>query len=69
MTVSQQSDRKLYSLDSAAEVLDVSVHTLRKHVARGAIRTIRVGRRQMLNQHELDKIATRGLPSLAESKK
>jgi predicted site-specific integrase-resolvase len=64
----QQPNKKLHSLDSAAERLDISVHTLRKHQYRGSLHTVKVGRRIMVPDVELQRISERGLPSLAAKK-
>lgn len=58
--------RQLYSIEDAAQQLGgMSPWTLRKHIARGTCRQVRVGRRVMVPQSEIDRIARRGLPSLA----
>ena len=61
-----QSNKRLHSLDSAADRLDISVHTLRKHQHRGSLRTVKVGRRVMVPEAELQRISENGLPSLCE---
>lgn len=59
---------RLYSLESAARQLGISIWTLRSHQKRGSLRVTRVGRRVMVSQPELDRIAASGLPSLAAHK-
>ena len=55
----------LYSLPDAAESLGgISIWTLRKHISKGGIRVIRIGRRIFLDGEELERIRREGLPSL-----
>ena len=60
----QKVDNRLYSLESAARQLGVSVWTLRSHQRRGSLRTTRIGRRQLVSESELARITVSGLPSL-----
>ena len=54
-------------LHEAARLLGgISVWTLRKHVALGAIRVTRLGRRVFIPDEEIDRIRREGLPSLGE---
>jgi excisionase family DNA binding protein len=60
---------RLYSLESAAKQLGISVWTLRSHARKGgALRTTRVGRRVLVSASELARIEASGLPSLAAQK-
>lgn len=55
----------LYALPDAAKSLGgISVWTLRKHIANGRIRVVRIGRRLFLDGGELERIQREGLPSL-----
>jgi hypothetical protein len=57
----------LYSIEDAARVLGkISSWTLRKHVKRGSVSTVRIGRRVFLNADEILRIQTQGLPSLSD---
>ena len=63
--VLHMSEEQLYSLKQAAHKLGGLSHwTLRKHVARGTVKVVRLGRRVFLNEAELARIASQGLPSL-----
>ncbi len=58
-------DQKLFSLESAAKTLgNVSVWTLRRHLALGSFRAVRIGKRVLLSQETVERIARAGLPSL-----
>jgi hypothetical protein len=50
--------------DAAKELGGISVWTLRKHVAAGGIKVVRIGRRVFLASEELARIRRDGLPSL-----
>lgn len=55
----------LYSLEDAAKVLGrISSWTLRKHLKRGTVKAVRIGRRLFLNADEIRRIQKNGLPSL-----
>jgi hypothetical protein len=57
----------LYSIEDAARALGkISSWTLRKHVKRGTVCAVRIGRRVFLNARELQRIQAQGLPSLSE---
>jgi excisionase family DNA binding protein len=56
---------ELVTIEHAARVLGgISVWTLRKHIARGAIAVTRIGRRVLVPRHELARISREGLPCL-----
>jgi hypothetical protein len=56
---------KLNSIDDAAKALGgISPWTLRKHIARGTVRVVRLGKRVFIAETELARLATEGLPSL-----
>lgn len=58
-------DARLHSLEAAAKALGgISIWTLRKHIARGTITPVRLGRRVCLSVEELARIQREGLPSL-----
>jgi hypothetical protein len=55
----------LYSLPDAAKSLGgISIWTLRRHISKGHLRAIRIGRRVFLDGEELERIQREGLPSL-----
>lgn len=57
----------LYSVEEAARALGkISSWTLRKHLKRGNVSAVRIGRRLFVNAEELRRIQTEGLPSLYE---
>jgi excisionase family DNA binding protein len=59
----------LYPIAEAARLLgDISHWTLRKHVAAGRLRVVRIGRRVFLDAEEVERIRRDGLPSLARSR-
>ena len=57
----------LYPLNEAARLLGgISHWTLRKHLAAGRLRAVRIGRRVFLDAEELERIRRDGLPSLGQ---
>ena len=50
----------LLSIERAAEVLGVSTWTLRRYVSQKKIRPVRIGRRVLLEQQELQRIIDAG---------
>jgi excisionase family DNA binding protein len=55
----------LYAIEDAAQSLGaISPWTLRKHISKGRIRVVRIGRRVFLDAEELERIRREGLPSL-----
>ncbi len=61
--------QQLLSVESAAERLGISPWTVRAHLGRKTIRTIRLGRRVLISQEEIRRIFREGLPSLSPSGK
>jgi hypothetical protein len=60
----------LHGIEYAARFLgDTSPWTLRKHIAEGNIKVVRIGRRVFLAEDELRRIAREGLPPLGTSKR
>lgn len=58
----------LYALDEAARLLGgISHWTLRKNLAAGRLRAVRIGRRVFLDAEELERIRREGLPSLGKT--
>lgn len=55
----------LFSIAGSAEKLAISPWTIRAHLKRGTIRSVRVGRRVLIPRKELERLATEGLPSLS----
>jgi hypothetical protein len=57
----------LYSIEDGARVLGkISSWTLRKHVKRGSVSAVRIGRRVFLSSDEIRRIQVEGLPSLSD---
>jgi excisionase family DNA binding protein len=55
----------LLSVEEAADRLGrISAWTLRKHIVRGNVRVIRIGRRVLIASEEVQRIYAGGLPSL-----
>ena len=54
----------LFSVEEAASVLSISPWTVRSHIKRGSIPTVRIGDRQLITTVTLNRIATEGLKSL-----
>jgi hypothetical protein len=62
--------KNLCSLPEVAQSLGaISIWTVRKHVARGNIRVVRLGKRVLVPMEELDRIRRDGLPSLRAYKR
>jgi hypothetical protein len=60
----------LCSLPEVAKSLGaISIWTVRKHVTRGNIRVVRLGKRVLVPTEELDRIRRDGLPSLGTYKR
>jgi hypothetical protein len=56
---------RLLAIDDAARLCgSISSRTLRRHIAAGAIRVTRIGRRVFLRSEEIERIRREGLPSL-----
>jgi excisionase family DNA binding protein len=53
--------RLLYSIFQAADMLSISVPTLRRGIARGDIATTRIGSRRLIHRDEIERIAREGL--------
>ena len=55
----------LFTINEATKQLGgISPWTLRKHIAKGAIKVTRIGRRVFVGAGELERIQREGLPSL-----
>ena len=62
----EQPTQRLYSLEDASSQLGgISVWSLRKWIAQGALQPVRLGRRVFLASEEITRIQSEGLPSLA----
>jgi excisionase family DNA binding protein len=58
----------LFSVEEAADRLGrISTWTLRKHIARGNVNVIRIGRRVLIAGEEVQRIYAGGLPSLTKA--
>ena len=65
--MNQMSDKKLYTLPEAGDVLGISPWTIRKHVKLGTVVAVRCGRRVLVSETELTRIQREGLPSIPAS--
>jgi excisionase family DNA binding protein len=55
----------LKSIQQAANTWGVSVYTVRRLAAAGLVRTVRVGRRRLVSESEIDRIVATGVPIAA----
>lgn len=55
---------RLYSMDAVAQLLGVSVETIRLHARRQSLKTTKIGRRVLVPKDELSRVMKYGLPSL-----
>ncbi len=63
----QAMEAALFAIEDAVKVLGgISSWTLRKHLKRGTVKSVRIGRRLFLNADEIRRIQKQGLPSLSE---
>ena len=53
----------LKSIQQAANTWGVSVYTVRRLAAAGLVRTVRVGRRRLVSESEIERIIAMGVPS------
>lgn len=53
--------QRLIGLSEAARMLGVSVHTVRRLVARGEVATVNVGARRLIGEAEVERIIQRGV--------
>ena len=51
----------LHSVESAAKTLSLSPWTVRAYIRQGRIRPVRIGRRVLISEDELQKIVKQGL--------
>ena len=57
----------LFGVEDAAKALgQISSWTLRKHLSRGTVKAVRIGRRLFINAEEISRIQSEGLPSLSQ---
>jgi excisionase family DNA binding protein len=62
-------DRRLHCLRETAQLLGgISVWTLRKSIAAGRIKPVRIGRRILIASEEIERIRREGLPSLGTAR-
>lgn len=54
-------NQRLLGLTEAARTLSVSIHTLRRLVARGDVATVNVGARRLVRESEVERIIQRGV--------
>jgi excisionase family DNA binding protein len=55
----------LKSIQKAADTWGVSVYTVRRLATAGLVRTVRVGRRRLVSESEIERIVATGVPSAA----
>jgi len=64
----QSRSQRLYNVEQAGEYLGgVSPHTVRKKIQSGEVKVVRLGRRTMVSQEELDRISRHGWSPLRQS--
>jgi excisionase family DNA binding protein len=51
----------LVSIDEASDALSISKWTLRKYIASGVVRTVKMGTRRLVSHAELERLASEGL--------
>lgn len=59
---------ELLSIGDAATRLSVSPWTLRAHLKSGGIHAVRIGRRVLISNAEVERLAAHGLPSIRRPK-
>ena len=60
------TEAKLLTIEDAARVLGaISPWTLRKHIERGSVAVVRLGRRVFIHIEEVSRIQREGLPRLS----
>lgn len=59
----------LKSIRQAADTWGVSVHTARRLASAGLVHTVTVGRRRLIPETEIARIATTGVPSPTKRRK
>ena len=68
MTTENES-AALYSIEDAARVLGkISSWTVRKHLKRGTLLGVRIGRRVFVSAKEIKRVQISGLPSLSAAR-
>lgn len=66
----KEGGQVLFSFEDSARMLGgLSPWTLRRHVQRGNIRTVRLGLRVFLDSEELERIRREGLPRLTAARR
>jgi excisionase family DNA binding protein len=50
----EQKEKIVYKLQEVAEILGVSVRTLRKYIKRGELRAVKIGRNYLVRPQDLD---------------
>ncbi len=50
--------------DQIATQFDLNLQAVRRHIRNGAIRAIKVGRKYLIPQHELERLLVEGIPPL-----
>ena len=62
-----QEAKLLWNVTEAGNALGFSPWTVRAHLKRGAIKSVRVGRRVLIPLKEIERLAEEGLPSLSQA--
>ena len=65
--VSSSLRRLAVSIPHAAEMLDLSPHTIRWYIRQGKIRPVRYGRRISIPMSEIERLAREGIPAHPET--
>jgi excisionase family DNA binding protein len=52
----------LKSIQQAANTWGVSVYTVRRLATAGLVRTVRVGRRRLVSENEIERVVAAGVP-------
>jgi excisionase family DNA binding protein len=55
----------LYDINSAARLLSISPWTVRSYIAEGKLKAVRIGRRVLLQEVELERLVADGLSCAA----
>jgi len=60
---------QLYGLKDVAQLLGISIWTVRAHTKRGSLRATRIGKRMLVSGREIERVSAAGLPSLSQEVK
>ena len=66
----ENSQSMLLTIEGAAQALGaISPWTLRKHIERGSVAVVRLGRRVFIHVEEVGRIQRQGLPRLSQEQR